>query len=190
MASYWRIMMQRTCLFLFLGIMTLTGCQKSRESPALLVGKVFPVAMLKTLDGETVVLADYCGKVLVINFWATWCVPCRHEMPELQRLSDRLDSERYRVLGVAVDGDVNLVKEFKLSFGIQFANLIDHQGVIAEGQLQLSGYPQTFILSPGRVVVKQLMGIHEWNGAAMLKTLDEAYNSDPVDSMVSECPAV
>jgi len=169
--------------------MTLTGCQRSRESSALLVGKVFPVTMLKTLDGDTVVLADYCGKVLVINFWATWCVPCRHEMPDLQRLSDQLDSERYRVLGVSVDSDVNLVREFKLSFGIQFADLIDPQGVVAERQLQLSGYPQTFILSPDRVVVKQLMGIHEWNGAAMLETLDEAYNSGLVDNIARECAA-
>ena len=85
----------------------LWGCEASapagNNAAALTVGQALPPITLTGLNGTTTTLAAYRGKLVVLNAWATWCPPCRREMPSLERLSKMLDRERFAVLGVSVD---------------------------------------------------------------------------------------
>lgn len=77
------------------------------------IDQPFPHAVLPTLDGNWVDLQSYKGKVLLINFWATWCPPCRDEMPELIKLQEEFASQGFTIVGIAVDAeDEESVKSF------------------------------------------------------------------------------
>ncbi|MEH6616320.1 MAG: TlpA disulfide reductase family protein [Porticoccus sp.] len=141
-------------------VFLLGGCQPS--STEIAVGQRFPKVFLEGLDGKVEALSQYHGKVVVLNFWATWCEPCRREMPALQRLSERVDPDKIVVLGVSVDEDVNLVREFNLKYGTKFAGYIDRDRKVSEGQLGLSAYPQTFVISPDGFVALLQQGEYRW----------------------------
>jgi len=77
------------------------------------IDQPFPHAVLPTLDGKWMDMASYRGKVLLINFWATWCPPCRDEMPELIKLQEEFASQGFTIVGIAVDSqDEESVKSF------------------------------------------------------------------------------
>lgn len=127
----------------------------------LTVGQAFPLAELESTSplGDSVAATE--GRTLVINFWATWCAPCRREMPDLQRLSDRLDPARYRVIGISVDTDRNLVREFVRAYAIRFPIRQDHGRRLASAVLGLEVYPTTFVVSPDGIVVARIDGAIE-----------------------------
>ena len=133
----------------------LSGCSDTAD-PGASVGSRFPLdALLQSPDlgGDRGTLQ---GRTLVINFWATWCAPCREEMPLLQQLSDRLDPERYAVVGVSVDEDRNLVQEFLLQYGIRFRTFQDGEMSLARDLLGIVSYPQTFIVSPQGIITARI----------------------------------
>ena len=102
----------------------LAGCSDNNAKLPL-VGQPFPLSALKQLENVRGEKIDFSNKILLINFWATWCAPCRSEMPDLQRLTGSLDPERYAVIGVSVDDDINLVREFMLQHQIRFPIFLD-----------------------------------------------------------------
>ena len=119
-------------------------------------GDAFPVDALgdtRSIDGDPL---DLRGKTLLINFWATWCAPCREEMPLLQDLSDSLDPERFRVIGISVDEDTNLIREFLLQYGIRFQNLQDREFRLASSLLGIETYPQTYIVSRDGIITERI----------------------------------
>lgn len=127
------------------------------------VEKQFPMAEeifpLSTLDQITTISGgefDFRGKTLLINFWATWCAPCRSEMPDLQKLSDSLDAEHFAVIGVSVDNDSNLIREFLLQYKINFRNFQDENFRLASEQLGIETYPETFIVSPQGIITRRI----------------------------------
>ncbi len=112
--------------------------------------------------------------MLVLNVWATWCPPCRREMPSLERLSRTLDPQRFAVIGLSTDQDEKLASEFLLQNQITFANFFDQSGKIAK-QLGLKVYPETFVIAPDGTLVERIPGLREWDSAAMLAQLEDAY---------------
>ena len=135
-------------------LQSLAACEQTRETIA--EGDTFPLKPLATLPLLGGTMPDLSGKTLLINFWATWCEPCREEMPYLQQLSERLDPARYAVLGVSVDEDANLVREFLLQYRIAFANLQDAAGDLATSRLGLDTYPQTFVVTPQGIIERRI----------------------------------
>lgn len=135
-------------------LQSLTACEQARDTAG--AGENFPLQALESLPLLGDARPDLAGKTLLINFWATWCAPCREEMPLLQQLSDRLDPARYAVIGVAVDEDANLVREFLLQFEIRFTNFQDATGDLATTRLGLATFPQTFVVSPQGVITRRI----------------------------------
>ncbi|GGR41099.1 TlpA family protein disulfide reductase [Deinococcus ruber] len=117
-----------------------------------LVGKPAPAFTLQTLDGGTVSLATLSGRPVVLNFWASWCVPCRQEAPLLRDLSERQTASGVAVIGV-VFSDKNLaaVKAFVQEFSLAYPSLLDPtlSTAIAYG---VSGVPETFFIDKGGTV--------------------------------------
>ena len=140
----------------------LTGCSDAvNQSPE--AGEIFPLSALDQISHISGEEIDFKGKTLLINFWATWCAPCRSEMPELQKLSESLDADRFAVIGVSVDEDSNLIREFLLQYKIYFRNFQDDNFRLASEQLGIKTYPETFIVSPRGVITRRISEAISWD---------------------------
>lgn len=159
----------------------LTGCSDNNAKlPG--VGQPFPLSVLRQLenvDGEKI---DFSNKTLLINFWATWCTPCRSEMPDLQRLTDSLDPERFVVIGISVDDDINLVREFLLQHQIRFPIFQDAQSRLAIDLLGIETYPDTFIVSPQGTITKRINGVIHWDQDNIESVFESANLNDSMTS--------
>lgn len=163
-------------IFLLLFAFLLSACseQAAVEPPKL--GDTIPDVAFTGLDDSRLNLASLKDKLVMVHFWATWCAPCRKEMPSLERLSQKLDPDKFVLVGISVDEDINLVKEFKLKYGIKFAKYIDIDMSLAQGQFGATAFPETFIIGRDGKLVRHMIGEHEWDTPAMLQVLNDAYN--------------
>ena len=125
-----------------------------------------PSWQLETLDGDTVTLADYQGKTVVLNFWATWCKPCLMEIPEFVKFSE--NHPDIPVLGVAVDGTSSKLKRFQKKHGISYPILKADSQI--QKEYQVSSLPMTVIIGPDGEVKDVHVGI------MMAKQLEWATN--------------
>jgi peroxiredoxin len=109
-------------------------------------------------------LADYRGKVLMINVWATWCLPCRVEMPSIEALNKTYASKGLKILAVSVDdpGTDATIRAFVKQYGLTFEVLHDPKGKISD-LYDITGYPETFIIGKDGVIRKKLMSATDWN---------------------------
>lgn len=109
-------------------------------------------------------LADYRGKVVLLNVWATWCLPCRVEMPSLERLYRRLGGADFKVVAVSIDeqGD-SVVQAFARDLGLTFDILHDPTAAI-KGDYQATGVPESWVINRDGVIVKKVIGASEWDG--------------------------
>jgi thiol-disulfide isomerase/thioredoxin len=111
------------------------------------IGSAAPTVQGKTLEGEYLALSDYRGKVVLLNVWATWCAPCRKELPELVALHDRYGKDGFVVLGVSVDqpGARGQVERLVKQFGLDYPIVLDPGGVGLDA-LSIRGYPTSFLI--------------------------------------------
>ena len=154
----------RLLLILLIGIMAygLPGCTDKKQNNAN-IGEAFPLLVLNQLKSINATNTDFSNKTLLINFWATWCTPCRKEMPDLQKLSETLDQSQFAVIGISVDTDTNLVKEFLILHRIRFANYQDDNFQIATQLLGIEAFPETFVVSPTGTILKRISGEQFWD---------------------------
>ncbi len=139
---------------------------------------------LKTLDGESLKLADYKDKVLVINIWATWCGPCRLEMPDLVKIDNEYKSRGLVVLGLATtynerDDPVH-VREYVRAQKVPYKIIWD-DGTLARPLVQLvqgrSVIPQSFVISRDGRIVKHFTGYSELSTPQLMRqAIEEALN--------------
>jgi len=99
-----------------------------------LIGQPRPAYDLGSIDGSIVSASDFDGKVVLVNFWATWCAPCREEMPMLMALREEHQEEGLEIVGIAID-DVQRARDFVDELGIQYPNLVGSTDVMATMQL-------------------------------------------------------
>lgn len=107
------------------------------------------------------------GMISIVNVWASWCGPCRAELPSLQAFAAELDPARYRLVGLNVDGDRDLAREFIRDIGVTFANFWDNKGAFAREQFQVQSYPQTLFLDSSGSVLARITGAREWPAKAV-----------------------
>lgn len=99
----------------------------------------------QTFAGETVKLSDFKGDVVLLNYWASWCFPCRHEMPHFQKLYDTFKDEGFKVVAVAVYDQLEDAKAFQDKYQFSFPILFDHLGE-AKTAFEIEVVPQTFLI--------------------------------------------
>lgn len=163
-------------LCLLVGALAACGPAPAPVMQPVAEGRPFPASLLALLPDSGDAGRALQGKMLILNLWATWCPPCRKEMPDLERLSKTLDPDRFVVIGLSVDADTLLASEFLLQNGITFANYFDQTGAVARS-LGLLAYPQTFVIAPNRMLVKQIQGYQAWNAPSMHDMLEGLYQA-------------
>ena len=124
-------------------------------------------SLFQDLDGKTIDLSDYKGKRIVLNYWATWCVPCIKEMPSLMAAEKLLEKENYVFL-LASDESVSKIQDFisKKKFDLNF---IKFNGSLAQQNIQ--ALPTTFIYNTKGEKVEDILGAVEWDSAEMIEKL-------------------
>jgi peroxiredoxin/predicted small secreted protein len=123
-----------------------------------------PDFTLSLLDGESRMLSDYRGKVVFLNFWATWCGPCRAEMPSMQGLYADLEDEDFVILAINQLEDPGVVREFLETEGFTFPVLMDENGQVSF-QYGVRGIPTTYIIGPDGLVIAGKVGTHIYDGS-------------------------
>lgn len=139
------------------------------RSPAL--GEVVPNFTLRNENGQVVALADFRGKVVVLNFWATWCPPCIEEMPSLNRFAEKYADKGVQILGVSVDEDSDAYQEFLAKNRISFLTLRDPSRNSSEryGTFKL---PESYVISREGRLLRKVIGAADWMGQEMLTYVD------------------
>lgn len=131
--------------------LVMTGCSSSTPTQGPEIGKLAPDFELSSLDGQVVSLSDFRGKPVFLNFWATWCGPCRFEMPFIQEMYEGLSSEGLVVLAVNLREDPARVREFVATFGFTFPVLLaaDPEVPLA---YNIRGIPATFFIDENGII--------------------------------------
>lgn len=127
---------------------------------------------LPLLGGESVRMADYLGKVVFLNFWATWCPPCREEMPSMQSLYDELAPQGFEIIAVNVLEPESTVAEFIDEFGYTFPILLDTDGRVM-AQYGVRAYPTTYVIDRKGYVLGVRPGGHDWASPAVIGAFRE-----------------
>jgi len=124
-----------------------------------------------TIDGKHESLADLRGKVVVLNFWATWCPPCVEETPSLIQLQKRLEPKGGTILGVSLDDDQNAYAEFLKNYHIDFPTYRDptKKSALDYGTVM---YPETYVIDRNGHIDRKIIGPQDWTGPEMTAYFD------------------
>ncbi len=142
-------------------------------------GSPAPAFRLPRLDGAGAVsLAELGGKVVLLNFWATWCKPCEDEMPAMQRLYRALGGGDFELLAVSVDDDPEDVRAFAERLELGFPILLDPDEEVARAY-QTYRYPETLLIGPDGLVVERFVGPREWDAAPYLARIQRMLDGSP-----------
>lgn len=127
------------------------------------IGKPAPNFELTDIDGKKVKLSEFRGKVVLLNFWATWCGPCKAEMPSLNSLYLAMRDKEFIILAISVDASEKPVKSFMSEKKIAFPVLMDKDKEISFDLYGVAGIPVSFLLDKNGIVTEKFMGEREWD---------------------------
>jgi len=131
-----------------------------------------PAFALKDLDGRSHQLSDYRGKVVLINFWATWCGPCRDEMPSIQSLKEKLAGKPFVVLAINLDEPESRIRTFLSQMKVDFTILLD-PGKMAAKAWDARILPASFVAGPDGRVRYSLVGEINWDHELVVSRIAE-----------------
>ncbi len=136
------------------------------------VGFKAPGFTVRNLKGQRVQLADYQGRVVILNLWATWCGPCRVEMPGLENLYRRFRSEGLEILAVSLDkGSTDPIQKFTDEYQLSFPVLVDSDGQV-EGLYNSFTIPTTYVIDKKGMVVAEVDGAKNWESEETFEALE------------------
>ena len=153
-------------MLVLLGVVILitTPSQTTLPRPA-------PDFLLPDMRGQAVRLSQLKGKIILLNIWATWCGPCRKEMPTMETLAHKLSGEDFVLLAVSQDVDgAATVKPYLQEGGYTFPVLLDIQGEVGR-KYGVTGYPETFVIDRQGQVVYHHIGYNDWAQPQVEETL-------------------
>lgn len=155
-----------------IGAFVLPAC-RNEKSANLAQRDHFPEIVLPSLDGKVTPPTAYHDVSLVVNFWATWCEPCRREMHSLEKLSTLFYPKDLLVIGISVDSDHNLAHEFSLRYKLTIPMLSDSDQTLSNGTLKILAFPTTYLLRRDRTIASIIVGARDWADAKMIGEIEE-----------------
>ena len=160
----------------------LTACGGSDGYRPLRAGDAAPAYGAPTLAGDTVTLASLEGGAVLLNVWATWCAPCREEMPGLQTLHERYAARGLRVVGASVDarGAEDAIRAFVRDHGITFTILHDVQETVAQ-RFRINGLPETFLIDAEGRIAQRWIGPIDAGAEDILSAVEKVLPDAPTE---------
>lgn len=144
------------------GLLLLAACSGGPPPSSVAVGTPAPDFTLVNMQGERVSLSDYLGQVVVINFWATWCPPCREEKPTMEGLYQQFKDDGLVFLAVNVEADGHqVVSQYLLRQSYTFPILLDGKAEV-QGLYGVFRYPESYIIDRDGTVVEHIIGGRDW----------------------------
>lgn len=159
---------------LLITVLFTSGCDQSPPPDELREGQLFPSLVLPAIDGDDLSLNDLHGRLVILNIWATWCGPCRQELPGLDSINQIMGPENLVVIGLSVDSDRHVAREYLIDRGVSFRSYIDTDLKIVNGLLGIRFYPDTFIISREGVLLRRIVGERQWDHPDIIKALEAA----------------
>ncbi|MCK4704310.1 MAG: TlpA family protein disulfide reductase [Gammaproteobacteria bacterium] len=165
----------RIILLVFFLVSALTTTAFAGTPGEVKVGSYLREATLDGFNGKTNTFADFKGKPLLINVWASWCGPCRAEMASLERLAQRYNGKEFNVIGVSTDDYRNRAVAFIKQTGITFDNFIDSK-LFLENMLGANTIPLTILVDADGRVLDKARGAYEWDSPEIIAAIGEVFH--------------
>jgi len=170
-----------------LALLALAACGERGPVQKLVPGERLPAARLERLEGGGASsLSEFRGKALIVNFWATWCEPCRREMPDLERLAALARGRGAEVVGITVDSDLNLAREFVLRNKLSFPILVDRDMKFTGDALGIDAFPETFLVDAEGRLKARMKGAREWTSPDAVRALRAVLGVDLAPARTEE----
>ena len=129
-----------------------------------------PNFTLPDMDGDMFSMSDYKGKTVIINFWATWCPPCREELPSMNRAWQKIKDNNIAMIAINVGEDEDTIFSFMGDYPIDFQVLLDQSGEVIN-QWPIKGLPTTFVVDPAGRLYYRAIGGREWDSDSLLNMI-------------------
>lgn len=151
-----------------LALMLASGAASATNSP--LYGLSFP-----NVDQQEINLSQYKGKVVLLNFWATWCPPCIKEMPSMQRLQEKFEGQDFEIIAISAGETQTAVESFlmELDTELTFSILLDEKGRTFN-EFGVRGLPTSFLFDRKGKLIKVISGSREWDEAREVNMIEAA----------------
>jgi peroxiredoxin len=157
-----------TILFVFVACVLLIVFLRQERGSIIKTAKMIqpgfkvPSFTLPDINGKEVSLSDQRGKVVLVNVWATWCPPCRREMPSMQRLYEKFKGKNFEILAVSIDSEGReAVEPFMRKMNLTFPALLD-PGETIRSLYGITGVPESFIIDQQGILVEKIIGPINW----------------------------
>lgn len=129
-----------------------------------------PDFSLKDVEGKTHKLSDYRGKVVMLNFWASWCPPCRYELPSMERAYQKLKDHGVEFLAINLGEDADTIFTFTADYPVTFPLLMDIDTSVSENY-PVIGLPTSYFVGPDGRLIYRAIGSREWDEKALLEKI-------------------
>jgi len=161
--------MKKLPVFLLCWLLAATAFAEQTLTP--IPGKVMaPDFTLPDTNGKTHHLSDYRGRPVIINFWTTWCPPCREELPSMNRAWHLLEEEGIAMLAINMGEDEDTIFIFSADYPTDFPVLMDQSGEVIE-QWPVKGLPTTYVIAPDGTIAYRAIGSREWDAKELLDSV-------------------
>ena len=170
-----RMLANQAAVVVLTFLMSASGCTRNESKPAL-PGNPAPAFSLRDLEGRSVRLADVAGKAFVVDFWATWCGPCKKASKELEDLHRRYQDRGVVIIGISVDsgGDAaEKVRSFAKEQGLTYLLLLDDGSGSVKKAYSVTRIPTTFVLDRDRIIRDLYPGFRPGLGGDIGRTIDK-----------------
>lgn len=131
-----------------------------------------PEFALKDINGNTVSLSSYKGRVVLLNFWATWCPSCREEMPALNKLSRKLKNRNFSIIEVSADRSVSDVKDYLKKHPSDCTVVVDDSLSVSRSLYKVFVLPTSFLIDKKGIILKKYYGGEDWDGSEMVSKIE------------------
>ena len=159
-------------------LLLLAGCEKiagERRVKRMEIGKPAPDFVLQDAEGKTWKLSSLKGQVVFVNFWATWCKPCRDEMPSMEALNKAMAGQPFQMLSIVFNDNLDMANSFARGLGATFPVLANPSQELTEAYM-ITGVPETFLIDTNGILRHKFIGPYNWDTWEMRNVVQQLFN--------------
>lgn len=163
-------------LFIVCLSISLSACSRSQSPKAVTSAKenstAPDISVVALSTGKPLKLSDLKGKVVLLNFWATWCPPCREEIPSMMKLNSIMTDKPFQMIAVSIDeGGKQAIESFFKQTGFSLPTFLDEGGASSK-VYGITGVPETFVINKQGIIVKKIVGGAAWDSPEVVTYLE------------------